>query len=319
MHNQHWGSAYYGSQGAGKAATRYKTCGHRGPNAVFDINGATIWAGSEPEVKRALDEVQPEILLCLNGHMGRDSVLSEDLSITGEANIHLPSLSRYHDSRHQPDAVITVEWPDHGAPWMSRQWWESLVSDIERLPYDSNVMIFCMGGHGRTGTALTILGALAGVIHADDDPIDYVRDMHCYSAVESRAQIKYLEDLGIYSVALPSKKYKRKKSSDNDDNKDDDNRNTSDYSDHYSDVEAQERAMAGLAHLFPTVADVDDRKAWPVDGGDNGNGVDVVSEDDIPNDQWEDEDGQCIVCHDEAPYNPDFDAFIHEEHIGSRL
>lgn len=48
----------------------------------------------------------------------------------------------------------------------------------------------CVGGHGRTGTALAAMLIAAGM--APEDAIAYVRQKHCRSATETPGQTPYL-------------------------------------------------------------------------------------------------------------------------------
>lgn len=61
---------------------------------------------------------------------------------------------------------------------------------INRLNDDKKVVIFCIGGHGRTGyIASCILGKL-GV----QDPIEYIRRIYCKKAIETNSQIKSISE-----------------------------------------------------------------------------------------------------------------------------
>lgn len=61
-----------------------------------------------------------------------------------------------------------------------------------------NMLVSCMGGHGRTGTVLSIWSGL----HDIEKPVDYVRKTYCEEAVETVSQemfvniyLKYLRNL----------------------------------------------------------------------------------------------------------------------------
>ncbi len=61
-----------------------------------------------------------------------------------------------------------------------------------------NMLVSCMGGHGRTGTVLSIWAGL----HDIENPIQYVRKIYCEEAVETVSQemfvnlyLKYLRSL----------------------------------------------------------------------------------------------------------------------------
>ncbi len=53
------------------------------------------------------------------------------------------------------------------------------------------VAMYCMGGHGRTG----YIAALVLHLRGEEDPIEYIREKYCKSAVESRSQIDQIADI----------------------------------------------------------------------------------------------------------------------------
>ena len=56
------------------------------------------------------------------------------------------------------------------------------------------VEIGCLGGHGRTGTALACLAVLAGTPAAE--AVAWVRGAYCPKAVETDAQRAFVESFG---------------------------------------------------------------------------------------------------------------------------
>lgn len=68
---------------------------------------------------------------------------------------------------------------------------DRLVGDVmKRIEEGKKVGMFCLGGHGRTGyAAACVLGALDYA-----DPIRYLRDNYCGSAVESSSQVEHIAD-----------------------------------------------------------------------------------------------------------------------------
>ena len=91
-----------------------------------------------------------------------------------------------------------------------------------QLTANHKVHIGCIGGHGRTGL---VMSALVKVMTGNENAISYVRANYCKKAVESKAQIDFLEkhfniipvestkDFGYYlnSVNKPAKRYSTKK------------------------------------------------------------------------------------------------------------
>jgi protein-tyrosine phosphatase len=76
-----------------------------------------------------------------------------------------------------------------------------------RIEKGDKVHIGCIGGHGRTGT---VLAALVAYMTDEADAVKYVRDNYCRKAVESAAQISFLEThFGVITECQPSKKVRQ--------------------------------------------------------------------------------------------------------------
>ncbi len=86
---------------------------------------------------------------------------------------------------------IWIRWPDYGIVPFDRAWWESLLAMISQI--DGAVLLYCMGGHGRSGSAAAILCALAGLVPEGDDPVAWVRQKYCQKVVESDEQCRYIQ------------------------------------------------------------------------------------------------------------------------------
>ena len=86
--------------------------------------------------------------------------------------------------------VIKLGWRDYAAPALRFQFWEKLY---ESLP-DGDILLCCVGGHGRSGTALAAILIIAWNITAAK-AIQTVRAHHCDSAIETAGQREYLIQL----------------------------------------------------------------------------------------------------------------------------
>lgn len=98
-----------------------------------------------------------------------------------------PSYGLYLDERWSPPWPHDhVAWPDFGLPTDLDAFRASLVALLERARNGETVEIGCLGGHGRTGTALSCLAVLTGT--PATDAVAWVRANYCGHAVETPAQ-----------------------------------------------------------------------------------------------------------------------------------
>jgi len=97
------------------------------------------------------------------------------------------SLERYNTRK-----VVSISWPDMGVPSIHPSFWAEFAENIQARKGPMSMVFICDGGHGRTGTALCIIGCLLGLIPEDICPVEYVRSVYCRKIVETRDQIKYI-------------------------------------------------------------------------------------------------------------------------------
>ena len=99
----------------------------------------------------------------------------------------LPDFGLYLDSRWQPPwDHAHIDWPDFGLPDDPFVVHRSLSAFRNRARSGERVEVGCLGGHGRTGTALACLAVLAG--HPAGDAVNWVRAHYCSRAVETPEQ-----------------------------------------------------------------------------------------------------------------------------------
>lgn len=84
-----------------------------------------------------------------------------------------------------------VEWPDFGLPRDEGTLMSALEEALNRARSGEEVEIACLGGHGRTGTALGVLAVLAG-LPKEQDPVTWVKTNYCIDAVETPEQWAWL-------------------------------------------------------------------------------------------------------------------------------
>lgn len=103
-----------------------------------------------------------------------------------------PDFGLYLDPRWQPPWPHDhLDWPDFGVPQDPERVRSVLGQVLARARSGERVEIGCLGGHGRTGTALAGLVALSGL--PAEDAVDYVRDQYCPRAVETAEQETYVD------------------------------------------------------------------------------------------------------------------------------
>lgn len=162
----------------------YKTadCTHNGATRVFKVSKTcAIWAGAKDEL---LD--RPGWALVISA-VGFTEFTNNPLAASPGARELLPSAL----FEWSAPACVGITWPDRGAPPLGADWWAALAKALPGVK--GNIGLCCMGGHGRTGVMLAILAALLGKVPKSDCPVAWVRERYCKSAVESDAQLDYVE------------------------------------------------------------------------------------------------------------------------------
>jgi protein-tyrosine phosphatase len=105
-----------------------------------------------------------------------------------------PDYGLYLDCRWQPPWLHDhLDWPDFGVPSNPALVVTTLRSVIDRARAGEQVEVGCLGGHGRTGTALACLAVLAG--HPAAAAVAWVRANYCSKAIETAAQETFITRL----------------------------------------------------------------------------------------------------------------------------
>jgi protein-tyrosine phosphatase len=107
-----------------------------------------------------------------------------------------PDYGLYLDHQWKPPwHHVHLEWPDFGVPDDPAGMVAALRTVLDRSRAGERVEVGCLGGHGRTGTALACLAVLTG-----EDPrsaVAWVREHYCPRAVETPEQVALVEGLSI--------------------------------------------------------------------------------------------------------------------------
>lgn len=163
-----WG---YGGQGS-----LYTHCDHA-PFQAFADKGMEIWCGTKSECIGM--DVKPHIT-------SFDVILncSKTGSVLPNHIIPLPFGKKYTNKSYE----IEVDWPDMGAPILAASFWKDLYDYLKKTK--GKMLIFCLGGHGRTGTALACMLVAARWKHRDAK--NWIWKNYCKKAIESKTQEKYI-------------------------------------------------------------------------------------------------------------------------------
>jgi protein-tyrosine phosphatase len=180
-----WQSNNYGGSygfGGGGSMTGYTRHQHDG-KAAFNVGRVFIGGGSDSGIHADEADVLVDLTAGKWVHKVESSgVWSGDF---GALNDYIEKECEY----------IGMDWPDGSAPPMPIGFFKEIVdactAKAEREDRDINLVFACMGGHGRTGSALAaVLIACKGYTAAK--AIEYVREHHCTKACETSVQMAWL-------------------------------------------------------------------------------------------------------------------------------
>lgn len=163
--------------------TAGKKCnGHDGSAKVATLARGIVVAGAQGG---AINYGEADIVVDLAGGTLR-AFKSASSSVLSGTEWLVSALSA---TVKHPDTLF-VEWPDMGIPRVGPRFWRELYSIT---PDKTRVVFACVGGHGRTGTALACYIA-ASMTEVPDavDLIRLVRKLHCGHAIETKAQDDYI-------------------------------------------------------------------------------------------------------------------------------
>jgi hypothetical protein len=105
-----------------------------------------------------------------------------------------PAFGLYLDRRWQPSWPHEhLDWPDFGVPGDPAAFVAALHRLLDRARRGDRVEVGCLGGHGRTGTALAALAVLVG--HPPDEAVAWTRAHYCSHAVETPEQERLVAGL----------------------------------------------------------------------------------------------------------------------------
>lgn len=170
-------------------------CTHTEITKVLTLGECDLHAGSEMQIRNQGHKF--DLVISLTGHSVRKPV-NFRMSIGS-----LRTFAALNSYAKRKKHTIVIDWPDMSAPDLDAEFWQALHADL--VNFSGRAVIHCLGGHGRTGTALAILAYLDGLTIGQADPVTWVREKYCQAAVETTSQIEYLRnEIGLVTTAAPS-------------------------------------------------------------------------------------------------------------------
>lgn len=199
----------------------YHSCDHEPHPAtdapVFSAAGIGLWIADSAGARKSY----PEFDVCIDG----GGVLPGDEELPklyGDTTFRAKLISHVISSGKDLPAtpkIIKLRWYDREAPPVWPSFWPALAEELKLMakakakltPEEPllRVLTICVGGHGRSGTALTSLMMCLSDYSALE-ALTHIRAVHCSRAIESKVQHIYLnavaEKLGRDADALEAEK-----------------------------------------------------------------------------------------------------------------
>lgn len=167
--------------------------------AVFTASGIGLWIADAPGARKSYTEFD----VCIDG----GGVLPGDEELPklyGDAQFRAKLIGHVISSGKDLPVnpkIIKLRWYDREAPPVWPSFWPALAEELKLMakskakthPEDPllRVLTICVGGHGRSGTALTSLMMCLSDYSALE-ALTHIRAVHCSRAIESKVQHIYL-------------------------------------------------------------------------------------------------------------------------------
>jgi protein-tyrosine phosphatase len=169
---------------------KYKWCRHHGDTPVFTIklkDGRSLPVSAA--ARSDLRDWYPAgtiLLNCTGIEPAETITVPRGLEVLQQYSTDLP--------------YITINWSDGGAPPVTIDFWTELPKVLLDAGY-KRLLVYCMGSHGRTGTALAAL-AMVHMKMLAPAAVRMIRDKHCTDCVETYSQTDYLFGLEADAFGL---------------------------------------------------------------------------------------------------------------------
>lgn len=187
-----WGSNY--GFGGSTIGSYNKFCGGHKPQKLIQGNGWSVSAGTKYQINNEVYSYDV-LLNCSNSG-----------PLMYNHKIPFKWWDEMRQGFKQP-LEVELDWPDRGEVDLPAEFWLQLKRHLEKEK--QSMLVFCVGGHGRTGTAVACLMVASG--YAGDEAIAWVRKNYCEDAIESKEQEKYVQEIYKDMKALVKFEQKSKK------------------------------------------------------------------------------------------------------------
>lgn len=158
-------------------------CFHSGRQLLFTVGELKVFAGARSDLPDTYSE--PTVFLNCSGYKDAEN---EQIGVPKG----FEDLLKYV----VPTRTIDMNWADGSTPCVTPEFWLNLPSVLVKQGY-KKLVIYCMGSHGRTGTALASL-LMIHYKRTAYDAVEVIRERHCKNAVETYSQCDYLKDVELW-------------------------------------------------------------------------------------------------------------------------
>lgn len=180
-------AVYVPGTGTYSSTSTYESCKHKWV-PVFTYEGIKIFGSAKSDISDHKPEGARLIVNC-TGY----SYNTPKGGVVKSAPQCMQALAaESYMAKLQTTDELLLDWDDGKAVQLIPQFWPDLLTKAKEAGYEEMV-VCCLGGHGRTGTALVSLALAAGLYIDPDTAIKEIRAKHCKKAVESYDQIDYIE------------------------------------------------------------------------------------------------------------------------------
>jgi protein-tyrosine phosphatase len=180
-------------------------CRHSNRDAFFwEVEDLLVEDGSKKKKKRKVvfhgssgNEAVTyniDLLIDLDNITSSRIISSQNIKYSGRNADLFSEISSFVSS---PD-VIVIPWKDMSPPSLRFPFWKYIIEKIESFSNENmDVLVTCIGGHGRTGTFLTAI-LMEKYRCTAASAIKFVRKEYCRRAIETESQLGYLKTFQKY-------------------------------------------------------------------------------------------------------------------------